>query len=38
MDNKVRTLPRTIGNLKKLVYLNLDGNPIESLPTEIGEL
>ncbi len=36
--NKIKTLPKEIGQLKNLKYLDLYYNNLESLPKEIGEL
>jgi Leucine-rich repeat (LRR) protein len=37
-DNMLNELPPTIGNLKQLGALLLDGNRLETLPAEVGEL
>jgi len=34
---KLKNIPRNIGNLKKLKYLNLDGANIEKIPESLGD-
>ncbi|EKR92123.1 leucine rich repeat protein [Leptospira santarosai str. CBC379] len=36
--NQLTTLPKEIGKLQSLEYLNLNGNPLTSFPEEIGKL
>jgi Leucine-rich repeat (LRR) protein len=36
--NTLESLPEEIGNLKELVYLDVDGNQLAELPLSIGEL
>ena len=37
-DNKIKVLPKEIGLLKNLDFLNIKGNPIEVIPDEIAGL
>ncbi len=38
LRNKIKILPKEIGQLKKLAYINLRDNKIKTLPKEIGQL
>jgi Leucine-rich repeat (LRR) protein len=37
-ENNIKSLPKEIGNLKKLQFLNIIGNPITEIPEEIKYL
>jgi Leucine-rich repeat (LRR) protein len=37
-NNKLHSLPSEIGNMKNLLFLNIKGNPISSIPTDIQYL
>ena len=37
-ENRLKALPKEIGNLKKLEFINLCGNQIKSIPNEIAYL
>ena len=37
-DNKLRQLPTSIGNLKRMYHFNVDKNLLEIIPSDLGKL